>query len=37
MGENFGNHRRFFNGGDDLQGVATVRARFDVNIEYPFK
>ena len=37
MGEDLGNHRRVFNGGDDCQGPATVRAVFDVDIEYPFE
>ena len=28
------NHRRLFDGGDDLQGAATLRAVFDVDIEH---
>jgi hypothetical protein len=36
MGEDLGNHRRIFDGGDDFHGTATVRAVFDVDIEYPF-
>jgi hypothetical protein len=36
MSRNFGNHRRVFDGGDDFQGTAPVRAGFDVDIEYPF-
>jgi hypothetical protein len=35
MGENFGNHRRIFDGGDDLQAAAAVRAVLD--IEDPFE
>ena len=37
MGKHFGDHRRVFNDGDDLQGAATVRAMLDIDIEYPFE
>jgi hypothetical protein len=37
MSKNFGNHRRVFDGGDEFQGTATVRAVFDVDIEHPFE
>src|ERR687897_377701 len=33
MGEDFDNHRRIFDSGDDLQGTAAVRALFDVDVE----
>jgi hypothetical protein len=33
MGEDPDYHRRLFNGGDDLQAAATIRAVFDVDIE----
>jgi hypothetical protein len=33
MAEDFDNHRRIFDGGDDLQCAATIRAVFDVNVE----
>jgi hypothetical protein len=36
MSKHLGNHRGIFNRGDDFQGAATVRAMFDVDIEYPF-
>jgi hypothetical protein len=36
MTEDFDNHRRIFNRGDDLQGAAAVRAAFDVDIETRF-
>jgi len=32
MGENFDDHRRIFDGGDDLQAAAAVGAVFDVDI-----
>jgi len=35
MAEGFDNHRRIFDGGDDLQGTAAVGAVFDV--EDPFE
>ena len=35
MAEDFDNHRRIFDGGDDLQGAAAVRAVFDVDVEDP--
>src|SRR4029450_5325701 len=37
MGEDFDNHRRIFDGGDDLQAAAAVRAVFDVDVEDPFE
>ena len=33
MGEDTGNHRRLNDGGDDLQGAATLRAVFEIDIE----
>ena len=33
MAEDFDNHRRIFDSGDDLQGTAAVGALFDVDIE----
>jgi hypothetical protein len=35
MAEDFDNHRRIFNGGDDLQSAAAARAVF--NVEDPFE
>ena len=37
MGEDFDNHRRIFDRGNDLQGSAAVRAVFDVDVEDPFE
>ena len=37
MAEDFDNHRRIFDGGDDLQAAAAVRAVFDVDVEDPFE
>jgi hypothetical protein len=37
MGENFGNHRGIFNGGNDFQGTTTVWAMLNVDIEYSFE
>ena len=37
MGENSGDHRGLFDGGNDFQGAATVRTVFNVDIEYPFE
>ena len=37
MRENVGDHRRLFDGGDDLQLASTPRAVFEVDIEYPLK
>ena len=39
VAEDFDNHRRILNGGDDLQGAAAVGAVFDVDVdvEYPFE
>jgi hypothetical protein len=34
MGDESDNNRRIFSGGDDLQGAATIRAVFDVDIEH---
>jgi hypothetical protein len=36
MGEDFDNHRRIFDRGNDLQGSAAVRAVFDVDVEDSF-
>ena len=36
MGEDFDNHRRIFDRGNDLQSSAAVRAVFDVDVEDPF-
>ena len=33
MGEDLGDHRGVFDGGDDLQGAATLGTLFDVDIE----
>jgi hypothetical protein len=35
MSENFGNHCRTFNRGNDFQGAATAQAVLNVDIEYP--
>ncbi|MEN8259075.1 MAG: hypothetical protein ABFS02_00555 [Pseudomonadota bacterium] len=35
--EDPGNHRGFFDGGDDLHVATTVSTVFDVGIEHPFK
>ena len=37
MAEDFDNHRRIFDRGDDLQAAAAVRAVFDVDVEDPFE
>ena len=37
MAEDFDNHRRIFDGGDDLQGAAAVGAVFHVDVEDPFE
>jgi len=37
MTEDFDNHRRIFDRGNELQGSAAVRAVFDVDVEDPFK
>jgi hypothetical protein len=37
MGEDPEDHWRIFDGGDDLQGAAAVRAVVDVDIEDPFE
>jgi len=37
MGEDSDNHRRIFDGGDDLQGAAAVRAVVDLDVEDPFE
>jgi hypothetical protein len=36
MGEDLGNHGGVYDGGDDLQGAATMGAVFQVDIEHPF-
>ena len=37
MGQDLGDHRGFFDGGDYFQFTTTVRAVFDVDIEHAFK
>ncbi len=37
MVEDLGDYFRFYDGGDDLHGSTTVRAVFDIDIEYPFE
>ena len=37
MAEDFDNHRRIFDGGDDLQAAGAVGAVFHVDIEDPFE
>ena len=37
MAEDFDNHRRIFDGSDDLQGAAAVGAALDVDVEDPFE
>jgi hypothetical protein len=37
MAEDFDNHGRIFDGGDDLQAATAVRAVFNVAVEDPFK
>jgi hypothetical protein len=37
MGEDFDDHRRIVDGGDDLQGAAAVGAVFNIDIEDPFE
>jgi hypothetical protein len=37
MPEDLDDHRRIFDGGDDLQSAAAVRAVFDVDVEDPFE
>src|SRR5918992_410851 len=37
MAEDFDNHRRIFDRGDDLQSAAAVGAVFDVDVEDPFE
>lgn len=37
MVEDFDNHRRMLDSGDDLQSAGAVRAVFDVNVEDPFE
>jgi hypothetical protein len=36
VGEDFGDHRRIFDGGDHLQGTAAVGAVLDVDVEGEF-
>jgi hypothetical protein len=35
MAEDFDNHRRIFDGGDDLQGAAAIRAVLHVDVAAP--
>jgi len=37
MGEDFGDHRGIYEGGDDLQGSAALETLFNIDIEYPFE
>jgi hypothetical protein len=37
MGENLGDHRGFFDGGDERQGAATVRTGGHVDFKHPFE
>jgi len=37
MAEDFDNQRRIFDGGDDLQGAAAIRAVLHVDVEDPFE
>jgi hypothetical protein len=37
MGENSGDHRGLFDGGNDFQFATTVGAVLHVDIEHPFK
>jgi hypothetical protein len=37
MAEDFDNHRRIFDRGDDLQGAAAIRAVLHVDVEDPFE
>ena len=37
MGEDFVDHRRIFDGGDDLQAAAAVGAVLNVDVEDPFE
>ena len=37
MLEDLGNHGGIYDGGDDRQGAAAVRALFNIDIEYPFE
>ena len=37
MGEDPGNHGGVYDGGDDLQGAATIGPVFQVDIEHPFE
>ena len=37
MGENLGDDPGFFDGGDDLEFAAAMRATFHVDIEHPFE
>ena len=37
MGEDFDNHRRIFDGGDNLQGAAAVGTVFHVDVEDVFE
>jgi len=37
MAEDFDNHRRMLDSGDDLQAAAAVRAVFNIDVEDPFE
>jgi hypothetical protein len=37
MAEDFDYHRRIFDGGDDFQAAAAIRAVVDVDVEDPFE
>jgi len=37
MAEDFDNHRRIFDRGDDLQGAAAIRAVLHVDVQDPFE
>jgi hypothetical protein len=37
MAEDFDYHRRIFDGGDDFQAAAAIRAVFNVDVEDPFE
>jgi hypothetical protein len=37
IGEDPGDYGGFFNGGDDLQGAATIRAACDIDVEDPLR
>jgi len=37
VSENFFDHGRIFNAGDDFDGATTFSARFNVDVEHPFE